>query len=206
MRLGAIALVGMVLLGLGWKFREREGSYGLILQGIGIATLYLVVFVAAKIYLLVDLKVAFGIMFLIVAMGAFLAVYQNSLALALFAITGGFLVPILTSNNSGSHVALFSYYAMLDAGIVIIAWYRSWRVLNLTGFIFTFGIATIWGVLRYDPGIFCDHRAILDYSFLFFSWLFLSFLHGESRLKSIAIWTPRLSLDCLLLLLHCNLL
>ncbi|MEJ2497690.1 MAG: DUF2339 domain-containing protein, partial [Sulfurovaceae bacterium] len=98
MRLGAIALVGMVLLGLGWKFREREGSYGLILQGIGIATLYLVVFVAAKIYLLVDLKVAFGIMFLLVAMGTFLAVYQNSLALALFAITGGFLVPILTSN------------------------------------------------------------------------------------------------------------
>ncbi|MEJ2489361.1 MAG: DUF2339 domain-containing protein [Sulfurovaceae bacterium] len=168
MRLGAIALVGMVLLGLGWKFREREGSYGLILQGIGIATLYLVVFVAAKIYLLVDLKVAFGIMFLLVAMGTFLAVYQNSLALALFAITGGFLVPILTSNNSGSHVALFSYYAMLDAGIVIIAWYRSWRVLNLTGFIFTFGIATIWGVLRYDPAFFATTEPFLLLFFVFF--------------------------------------
>ena len=205
MRLGAIALVGMVLLGLGWKFREREGSYGLILQGIGIATLYLVVFVAAKIYLLVDLEVAFGIMFLLVAMGTFLAVYQNSLALALFAITGGFLVPILTSNNSGSHVALFSYYAMLDAGIVIIAWYRSWRVLNLTGFIFTFGIATIWGVLRYDP-TFLRLQSHFYCSFLFFSWLSLSFLHGESHLKSIAIWTPHLSLDCLLLPLGYNLL
>lgn len=168
MRLAGIAFIGIILLVLGWKFRAREGSYGLILQGVGIATLYLVVFVVAKIYLLVDLKVAFGIMFLLVAMGAFLAVYQNSLALALFAITGGFLVPILTSNNSGSHIALFSYYALLDAGIVIIAWYRSWRVLNLTGFIFTFGIATIWGVLRYDPAFFATTEPFLLLFFVFF--------------------------------------
>ena len=168
MRLASIVIVGIVLLGLGWKFRSREGSYGLILQGVGIATLYLVVFAAAKVYLLIDLKVAFVIMFFVVVIGAFLAVRQNSLVLALFAITGGFLVPILTSDNSGSHIALFSYYAFLDAGIVVIAWYRSWRALNLTGFIFTFGIATIWGVLRYDPAFFATTEPFLVLFFLFF--------------------------------------
>ncbi|HHO42642.1 MAG TPA: DUF2339 domain-containing protein [Epsilonproteobacteria bacterium] len=168
MRLAGIAIVGAALLMLGWKFRAKEGSYGLILQGLGIATLYLVVFAAAKIYLLVDLKVAFGVMLLIVIMGAFLSVHQNSLVLALFAIIGGFLVPILTSSSTGSHIALFSYYALLDLGIVIIAWYRSWRVLNLIGFIFTFGIATIWGVLRYDPAFFATTEPFLILFFIFF--------------------------------------
>ncbi|MCK7468163.1 MAG: DUF2339 domain-containing protein [Desulfosudis oleivorans] len=45
-----------------------------------------------------------------------LALLQNSLALAVLGVTGGFLAPILTSTGSGNHVLLFSYYALLNAG------------------------------------------------------------------------------------------
>jgi hypothetical protein len=66
----------------------------------------------------------------------------------------GFAAPILISTGSGNHVALFSYYAILNIGIFAISWWRSWRVLNLLGFLFTFAIGTTWGVLSYKPQLF----------------------------------------------------
>ena len=54
----------------------------------------------------------------------------------------------------------FSYYALLNAGIVVIALKRSWRLLNLLGFVFTFAISTAWGVLRYQPCLLYTSRCV----------------------------------------------
>jgi uncharacterized membrane protein len=127
-----------------------------------------VVFAAAKLYMFLSLEFAFMLMLMIVVVGSLLAVIQNALPLALFAITGGFLAPILTSDGSGSHITLFSYYALLNVGIVGIAWYRSWRILNFTGFMFTFIIATAWGVLKYEPEFLMSTEPFLILFFLFY--------------------------------------
>ena len=50
-----------------------------------------------------------------------------------------FATPILVSTGSGNHVALFSYYLLLNLAIGIVAWLRAWRALNLLGFFATFG-------------------------------------------------------------------
>ena len=92
---------------------------------------------------------AFVLLLAVAALSAVLAVLQDSLALAVLGAAGGFLAPILASTGDGSHVALFSYYAVLNGGILAIAWFKSWRLLNVTGFAFTFGIATVWGCLLY---------------------------------------------------------
>ncbi len=154
MRLEFIAVAAVALVITGWKLREREGAYGQILQGLGIAMLYLVIYAAAKFYAMLPLDTAFALMFMVVVLGSVLAVMENALPLALFATAGGFLVPILTSNGEGSHIILFSYYVFLNLGVFIVAWHRSWRLLNVVGFLFTFVIATVWGVLRYRPELF----------------------------------------------------
>jgi len=154
MRLWGIAFAAVVLIVTGWRLRDREGAYGQVLQGLGVAMLYLVIYGASKFYGLLGLESAFVLMLLVVIVGSVLAVIEDALPLALFASAGGFLVPILTSSGDGSHVALFSYYVFLNLGIFIVAWYRSWRVLNVLGFVFTFVIATVWGVLRYHANMF----------------------------------------------------
>ncbi|MEJ2330020.1 MAG: DUF2339 domain-containing protein, partial [Gammaproteobacteria bacterium] len=73
---------------------------------------------------------------------------------AVFAVTGGFLAPILASTGNGNYVVLFTYYLVLDIVILLVSRYRSWRLLNLVGFAFTFIIATAWGVLEYSPAKF----------------------------------------------------
>ena len=160
-RLGAVAAGAVALIVTGWKLRRREGAYGQVLQGLGVAILYLVIYGAAKFYGLLSLESAFVLMLAVVVLGSVMALIEDALPLALFASAGGFLVPILTSSGNGSHVVLFSYYVVLNLGIFILAWYRSWRVLNLLGFGFTFIIATVWGVLRYRSEMFTTTEPFL---------------------------------------------
>ena len=68
---------------------------------------------------------------------ALLALAQNALPLAVVGTAGGFLAPILVSTGSGNHIALFTYYAVLNLGVFAIAWFRTWRVLNVLGFVLT---------------------------------------------------------------------
>ena len=138
------------------------------LQGGGIGVLYLTVFAALKLYALISPTAAFVLLLWIAALSAFLAVRQDSIALAVLGVTGGFLAPILTSTRSGNHVMLFSYYAILNAGIFAIAWFKAWRVLNLLGFVFTFLVGTFWGVTRYRPEHFATTEPFLVLFFLFY--------------------------------------
>jgi uncharacterized membrane protein len=93
-RLIGSALVSLVLLVYGWRLRQREGSYGLILQGGGIGILYLTIFAAFNLYQLMPALLAFSLLVIIVTLTGLLAVQQNSLALAIFAIVDGFITPL----------------------------------------------------------------------------------------------------------------
>lgn len=72
------------------------------------------------------------------------------MAFAILAIGCGFLSPVLASTGQGNHVVLFSFYLVLNLGVLLIAWFKAWRPLNVVGFLFTFVIGTAWGVLRYQ--------------------------------------------------------
>lgn len=139
--ISAVALAGLVF---AWRKRESHRSFALALQGGAIGVLLLVTFAAAKLYALIDPAPAFAISVMLIAGLAVMAVLQESRTLAILGVLAGFLAPLWLSTGSGSHVALFSYYAALNAGIFAIAWVRPWRILNLLGFAFTFGIGTLW--------------------------------------------------------------
>ena len=62
---------------------------------------------------------------------------------------------------------------MLDVGIAAVAWFRTWRSLNLIGFFATFLVATAWGVLRYRPESFAMSEAFLIAFFLLFVLIML---------------------------------
>ena len=61
-----------------------------------------------------------------------------------------------------------AYYALLNAGIFGIAWFKAWRLLNLLGFVCTFIVGTAWGVTRYRAGDFATTEPFLVLFFLFY--------------------------------------
>lgn len=168
LRLAGIAAAAVGVLFVGWRLRERPGHYGLVLQGGAIGVLYLTVYAAAKLYQLMPMGLAFGLMVGFVAFSALLAVLQDARILAMFGSAGGFLAPILASTGGGSHVVLFSYYSLLNVGILAIAWFRAWRELNVLGFLFTFVIGSVWGYEYYRPEHFWTTEPFLILFFIIF--------------------------------------
>lgn len=160
-RLAGIVAGGIALLVVGWRLRHSRSGYALSMQGGGVAVLYLTIFAAMRIYQLLPPSAGFALLLAVVAFSAVLALLQNAQALAVIGIAGGFMAPILASTGQGSHVMLFSYYLLLNAGLLAMAWKKAWRVLNLTGFLFTFSIALAWGARDYQPELFSSTEPFL---------------------------------------------
>jgi len=168
LRLAAVGAVAIALIYWGWRQREKRQGFSLVVQGGGIGLLYLTIFAGFSLYHVIPSGFAFVLLALIVMLAAALAIYQDAKPLALFATVGGFLAPILTSSGSNNYIGLFSYYTVLNLGIFSIAWFKSWRILNFLGFLFTFAISTVWGVLNYKPEYFSTTEPFLIIFFLMY--------------------------------------
>ena len=179
LRLAGIAVAALAALVFGWRQRSDKPAFALALQGGAIGTLLLTVFAAFKLYALLPAAAAFGLSVVLIAGLGVLAVLQDSRTLAVLGVLAGFLAPIWLSTGSGSHVALFSYYAVLNAAVLAIAWVKPWRVLNLIGFAFTWGIGTLWGVLQYDASKFQSTEPFLLLFFAFY--LAIPILYARRR-------------------------
>ena len=178
-RMSGIALAAIAALLFGWRQRITRPAFALSLQGGAVGILVLTVFAAFRLYGLLPAAAAFALLVFIVAATCVLAVRQNSLSLAVLGILAGYLAPILISTGSGNHVALFSYYAVLNLAVFAVAWVRPWRVLNLIGFVFTYAIATLWGVLSYQPTKFASTEPFLILFFVIY--LLIPVLYARKR-------------------------
>jgi uncharacterized membrane protein len=196
LRYAGVAAAALSLLGLGWWLRTRNNNYALILQGTGIAVLYLTVFAAMRLHPLLDPTAALGLLVAVTVFSAILAIRQDSLGLAAAAALGGFAAPLLTSTGAGSHVALFSYFALLNAGILAIAWFKAWRLLNVIGFVGTFGIGFTWGLRSYTPELLWSTEPFLILFFLMY--LAIGLLFARRKLLEMSDTPEDDSRDALL--------
>ena len=155
----------------GWFLQRRRREYGLILQGFGMAVMYLTTLAAVKLHPLLPSGTAFMLMVGLVCAMAALAVRQDAKIMAQVALIGGLAAPILVSDGSGSHVVLFTYLALLNTGVAAIARFKTWRSLNLIGFIGSLFIAVMWGSSEYTGEYFASTEP-----FLIFHWLLYTLL------------------------------
>ncbi|MEQ1498975.1 MAG: DUF2339 domain-containing protein [Novosphingobium sp.] len=178
-RLATVGAAGAALLGVGyWKRLERP-DFGLHLQGAGVAVMYLTVFAASsRGFGVIPSGAAFGFMILFAALGAALAVLQNSQVMALASFAGGFAVPVLLGGSAETPTGLFSYITVLNAAIMGIAWKKSWRPLNLLGFAATFVLAGLWGFGSYEDRHFWICEAFLAASIAVYLATALLYAHN----------------------------
>lgn len=199
LRLAGVVVADLALLAWGWRMRSARREIGLPIQGTAIAILMLVIFGAYQRYELIPAAFAFTLLVALTAFTCLLAVLQDAPWLAAFGITGGFACPLLVSAGQGSHVALFSYYALLNAGVFALAIKRAWRPLNLLGFGFTFVVGSAWGGLRYTSANYASAQGFLILFFLMYVGIAVAFARQQqTRLKyyvdaTLVLGTPLLA-------------
>lgn len=165
-------LAGLAMIGAGERFRRK--AYPVYAQGLsggGILILYLSIFAAFNFYHLIPEALAFGSMVLVTATAIALAVRYDALAISILGILGGFLTPYLLSTGVDQQIALFTYIAILDLGILGIAYYKDWRLLNLLSFILTVSTFLGWYFTFYNTAKLWNTVFFLTLFFLIFAFL-----------------------------------
>ena len=194
LRMAGLAAFGAFLLGLGWRLRQkaraddadapsatnaaRRLAYAYTLQGAGVAVLYLSIFSAYRLYGLLTPQWAFVLLAVVCAAAAALALLQNAAALAFIGFAGGYAAPILLSTGSNAIGSLLAYYLLLNVGVVVLAYARAWRALNLLGFFASFGVLSLWVAQHYQPS---DYTQVQPFVLLYFALYVLAALFYALR-------------------------
>ncbi len=137
-------LCGGILVAIAHKLRNSYKSFSSVLAGGGLAVFYFTITLGYHQFHLFSQTVAFIIMIVITAFAVALSILYNKQELAIIALIGGFAAPFLVSNGSGNYKTLFIYIIVLNSGLLVIAYNKAWRLLNLLNFIFTVLIFGSW--------------------------------------------------------------
>jgi len=145
-------IVGLLFVWAGWR-RHRAGwrQFAQVLTGGGITLVYLSTYASFGFYNLINQTSAFAFLVLVVIQGHLLAVAYNSRAVALMSQIGGFLVPILLSTGQDRYGVLFSYLAVLNAGVVLLSFARRWTWIAIFSFLSTHAFFWAWHAAHYHP-------------------------------------------------------
>lgn len=209
-RMALVALGGLVITVVGYRTTAKKRSYGLTLQGVGFAVIYLTVFASFKLYGLLPSTLTFGVLALLAGLTVMFSVWQNALPLAVLAFGGAFFAPILVSRPDGSVVMLFSYYLLLNIAVAVIAHYRTWKLLNALSLVVTFGLAYVWGFRAFSGnsagagwlslrwqllGLVVGHMALYLFIAVRYSQQVVSYNQTLLQMNTGAAKRPILSID-----------
>ena len=167
-------LAGIGLLGFGIKLKKNYESYSAVLVSGAMTILYFITYLAYDLYGLIPQVMAFGLMLGFTAFTVVAALNYNRQVIAQIGMVGAYAVPFLLSEGSGQAAVLFSYVAIINIGILIIALRKYWKPLYYSSFVLTWLIYLSWCLMDYRT---TEHFGLaLTFLCLFFAIFYLTFL------------------------------
>lgn len=188
-------LLGLSLLGLSMKLKPKYENFSAVLVSGAMAILYFLTYAAYSYYELMPQLITFALMFVFTAFTVFAALQYNKQLIAHIGLVGAYAVPFLLSDDSGNAAVLFSYMAMINMGILVLAFYKYWKPLYYVSFILTWLIYYSWFNFNYNSSN--DFTMALIFASVFFVIFYATFL-AYKLIKKEAFET----LDIILLLVN----
>ena len=141
---------GVTLTLLGFRYHQRGWRvFSQILTAGGIVLLYLSAYAAFGYYHLVTQKAAFIYLIILVSEAAALSLLYEAPAIAIMALIGGFLSPILLHSDRDQYKSLFGYIFALDVGALGLL--KHWPGLSALAFGGTHLLFWLWYGEQYHP-------------------------------------------------------
>jgi uncharacterized membrane protein len=151
--LGRVAIgvtAGLTLATLGYRYHKRKWRvFSQILTAGGVVLLYLSTYASFGYYHLATQKAAFAYITILIAEAAGLALLYDAPAIAVMALIGGFLNPILLRSDRDQYRSLFAYIFALDAGTLALL--KQWPGLSSLAFFGTHLLFWLWYGDNYHP-------------------------------------------------------
>lgn len=74
----------------------------------------------------------------------------NRQEIAILGLVGAYGIPFLVGGNSGNITALFSYLFLINSGILVLSFKKTWEWLTYLSFGFSWLILVSWLIFKYD--------------------------------------------------------
>ena len=143
-------LSSAILLGFAYFLKKSYRAFSSILAGGAIAVLYYSITIAYQDYHLLSQPAAFIGMLGITCFSVFLALKFDRKELAIIGLIGGFTSPFMVSGESNNYISFFTYLTVLNLGMLTLAYFKKWRIINLLAYAFTIVLFGGWLVTNYN--------------------------------------------------------
>lgn len=130
-------LCGAILIAIAHRLRNLYKAFSSVLVGGGLAVLYFTITLAYHQFHLFNQTTSFIILTIITCFAVALSLLYDKQELAVIALIGGLASPFMVSSGEANYNALFAYLVILNIGLLVIAYYKSWRILNISAFSLT---------------------------------------------------------------------
>jgi uncharacterized membrane protein len=184
-------LCGGILLGTAHWLRKKFSAFSSVLVGGGIAVLYLTIAIGFHEYQIFSQTSAFVIMLVITGFAVALALAYNRIELAVLSLLGGFASPFMVSTGEGNYVVLFVYILILDAGMLVLAYFKKWNLINIIAYVFTVVLFGSWFGAKFDETNISMIWGAMIFStlfyFVFFAMNIINNVKERTTFKAIEI-------------------
>jgi uncharacterized membrane protein len=169
-------LVGLGLLLVGIKLKQQYTAFSAVLVSGAMAIMYFITYAAYSFYNLFPQTMAFVLMLVFTVFTVVAALQYNMQVIAHIGLVGAYAVPFLLSDGSGKVAILFSYMAIINTGILVLAFKKYWKSLYYAAFCLSWLIYAGWYFARYDAAThFTLALVFATIFFLLFYSIFLAY-------------------------------
>lgn len=140
-KLALVALVAAAITAFGVAISQKNRSFALALQGLGLATLCLTLFFSYYNQVIKSFSIACVCFALVMAINIYLSLKQSSRELALIAMLIAYIAPFTLPIRSATATEFLAYYLVVNMAMGVLTTLRPWQVLNHVSFLITLTVA-----------------------------------------------------------------
>jgi uncharacterized membrane protein len=166
--------VGLGFLGVAIRLKKNYENFSAVLLSGSMAIMYFITYAAYVFYELFPQTITFIVMVFFTVFTVIAALHYNKQVIAQIGLVGAYGVPFLLSDDTGRVAILFSYIAIINAGILAISIKKYWKPLYYSSFILTWLIYSAWFIS--DFSVSENFTFALSFAFVFFILFHLTFL------------------------------
>lgn len=152
-----VALSSGTVTALGLVLQNKNRSFALAIEGLGLAGLFLTLFFAYYNQVIPNILIAGACFTVIMTFTLWLSLKQQSIELALMAMLIAYVAPFTLPVRNATATELVAYYLVINVAIAVLSTFRPWKYLNQIGFLST---AIVGGTYAFYHG-YVQEKSIL---------------------------------------------
>lgn len=175
-------LVGAILGFLAYRLHRKLNAFSAVLASGALAIAYFMTYAGYAFYHIFPLWLAYGGMLLTVVITVLAALWMNRVIIAHLGLLGAYLLPPLVSTGNQHITYYLGYLLLINVGILVLTFLRSWKSLFVPVSIWSLAIFTFWFLDDYTVQ---DTWLATGYIWLFFGVVSLGIRARKLRFNEV---------------------